>query len=92
MSVSSTVTVPAFGRRMPEMMLRSVVLPLPEGPTTYTISPKYASKLASRTAYVLASPSPNHLPSPVAWMAVLGIVHPLKMSKGSILSTLRTPT
>ena len=34
MSVSSIFTVPVFGRRMPEIMLSIVVLPLPDGPTT----------------------------------------------------------
>ena len=33
MSSPSIVTVPSFGRRIPESMLSSVVLPLPEGPT-----------------------------------------------------------
>ena len=34
MSVPSIFTVPLFGRRMPEIMLSIVVLPLPDGPTT----------------------------------------------------------
>ncbi len=33
MSLPSISTLPALGRRMPEIMLSSVVLPLPEGPT-----------------------------------------------------------
>ena len=41
MSVFSTFTVPLFGRKMPEIMLSIVVLPLPDGPTTYSISPKW---------------------------------------------------
>jgi hypothetical protein len=40
MSAPLTVTLPALGRRMPEIMLSSVVLPLPEGPTMNSISPK----------------------------------------------------
>ena len=71
MSVPSTVTVPASGLRIPERTLSSVVLPLPDGPTMYTISPNQVSRLTSFTAVVLASPSPNHFISPVALMAVV---------------------
>ena len=67
---------PLFGRRMPEIMLSSVVLPLPDGPTTYRISPKLASKFTSLTACVRASPSPNHLLRPTASIAVPAMVTP----------------
>ncbi len=73
-------------------MLSIVVLPLPDGPTTNSISPKYASKLTPRTAIVRAAPSPNHFVSSVARIATSAIAQPRKMSKGSIWSTLRTPT
>src|SRR5262245_43037745 len=46
---------------MPEIMLRSVVLPLPEGPTMYSISSKWASKLTFFTAHVAVAPSPKRL-------------------------------
>ena len=54
-----------FGRKIPEMMLSSVVFPLPDGPTMNSISPKLASKLASLTATVLASPSPKRTLPPI---------------------------
>ena len=38
-SAPLTVTMPEFGLRMPEIMLSSVVLPLPDGPTMNSISP-----------------------------------------------------
>src|SRR5262245_44932278 len=66
MSHPSTTTPPSFGRRMPESTLSKVVLPLPDGPTMYSISPKCASRLTPRSAVVLASPSPNHLTTRVA--------------------------
>ena len=40
MSAPSTETLPESGLRMPESTLSNVVLPLPEGPTMYSISPK----------------------------------------------------
>ena len=68
----STDTVPALGARMPETMLRKVVLPLPEGPTMNTISPNRASKSTELTATTRASSSPNHLLRPRATMAIAG--------------------
>src|SRR5262245_15941696 len=69
MSHPSTTTPPSFGRRMPDSTLSKVVLPLPDGPTMYSISPKYASRLTPRSADVLAPPSPNHLTTRVALTA-----------------------
>src|SRR5215813_8202807 len=66
MSHPSTTTPPSSGRRMPESTLSKVVLPLPDGPTMYSISPKNASRLTPRSAQVLAAPSPNHLTTRVA--------------------------
>ncbi len=40
MSLPSNNTVPSLGRSTPEIMLKSVVLPLPEGPTMKSISLK----------------------------------------------------
>src|SRR5262245_57496616 len=76
MSHPSTTTPPSFGRRMPDSTLSNVVFPLPDGPTMYSISPKYASRLTPRSAVVLASPSPNHLTTRVAVTAVAGISAP----------------
>jgi hypothetical protein len=56
---------------MPEIMLSSVVLPLPEGPTMNSISPKWATSATSFTAVTLVSPSPNHFVTPVATIAWL---------------------
>jgi hypothetical protein len=63
------VTVPASGRNMPEIMLSSVVLPLPDGPTMNTISPNCATSATSSTAFIRAFPSPNHLLSPLETIA-----------------------
>jgi hypothetical protein len=49
MSASSILTALELGRRIPEIMLSMLVLPLPDGPTTYSILPKLAPKLTSCT-------------------------------------------
>jgi hypothetical protein len=47
MSWPSTVTLPALGLTMPQMMLISVVLPAPFGPSSAKISPLRISRLMS---------------------------------------------
>ena len=44
MSCPSTVTVPSVGLTMPQMMLISVVLPAPLGPSNAKISPRRMSR------------------------------------------------
>jgi hypothetical protein len=46
----STVTVPAVGRSIPVIRFRIVDLPLPDGPTTATISPAAISRSIPRRA------------------------------------------
>jgi hypothetical protein len=62
---------------MPEIMLSSVVLPLPDGPTMNSISPKWATKSTPLTAVIRASPSPKLFVRPAAAIAsnsgVLGL-------------------
>jgi hypothetical protein len=45
MSWPSTVTVPPLALTMPQMMLISVVLPAPFGPSSAKISPRRISRL-----------------------------------------------
>ena len=74
MSRSSTLTVPWLGRRMPEIMLSSVVLPLPEGPTMESISSKWASKVTSLHGHGagLALAEPLGEPSGLGLRGVIG--------------------
>src|ERR1700734_1912487 len=51
MSWPSTVTVPLDGLTMPQMMLISVVLPAPFGPSNAKISPCGISRLMSFSAW-----------------------------------------
>ena len=50
MSWPSTVTVPSSGVSSPASSESSVDLPLPDGPTTATNSPRATERLASRSA------------------------------------------
>jgi len=50
MSWPSTVTLPPLGRKMPQMMPISVVLPAPLGPSKAKISPRRMSRLISLSA------------------------------------------
>src|SRR3954463_8897720 len=50
MSWPSTVTVPCEALTMPQMMLISVVLPAPFGPSSAKISPRRISRLTFLTA------------------------------------------
>src|SRR3954463_5521264 len=50
MSCPSTRTVPCDGFTMPQMMLISVVLPAPFGPSSAKISPRRISRLTFLTA------------------------------------------
>src|SRR5579884_2976902 len=52
MSRPSNHTVPEDGRRRPPMVLSSVVLPAPLGPSRATISPASTSRLTSLTAAI----------------------------------------
>jgi hypothetical protein len=54
---------------MPEIILSIVVLPLPEGPTMKSISPKCATSATPLTAVIFVAPSPNHLVRSVATIA-----------------------
>src|ERR1017187_9026098 len=69
MSAPFTRTVPRLGRKMPDIMLSVVVLPLPEGPTINNISPKWATRATPFTAVTLVSPVPNHFVRSVVTMA-----------------------
>ncbi len=46
----STVTAPAVGRSIPVIRLRIVLFPLPDGPTTATISPRSMLRSMPRSA------------------------------------------
>jgi hypothetical protein len=50
MSWPSTVTLPEVGLAMPQMMLTSVVLPAPFGPSSAKISPRRISRLMLSSA------------------------------------------
>src|SRR5436853_3828525 len=50
MSCPPTVTEPELGLTMPQMMLMSVVLPAPLGPSRAKISPFLISRLTPRSA------------------------------------------
>src|ERR1022692_3537808 len=69
MSAPLTDTVPEVGRRIPEIMLSNVVLPLPDGPTMNSISPNFAENTTPFTAVTLASPSPKDFVRPFATIA-----------------------
>ncbi len=51
LSCPSTVTVPSLGLTMPQMMLMSVVLPAPFGPSRAKISPRWISRLMRLSAW-----------------------------------------
>jgi hypothetical protein len=51
MSWPSTVTLPVVGVTIPQMMLISVVLPAPLGPSRAKISPFLMSRLMSLSAW-----------------------------------------
>ena len=57
----STSTVPAVGASSPPMMLRSVLLPQPDGPIRHNSSPRAtSSEVSSKARTLRASPSsPN---------------------------------
>ena len=63
----STDTLPAVGSTSPPTMRRSVVLPLPDGPSTVTISPD--SMVRSRGPS--ASTAPNRCATPASSMAAV---------------------
>jgi hypothetical protein len=50
MSLPATVTEPEVGLTMPQMMLMSVVLPAPFGPSSAKISPRWMSRLIPYSA------------------------------------------
>ena len=52
----ATVTVPAVGRSMPAIRFVTVDLPLPDGPTTATISPAAIVRSTPRRAGVVTAP------------------------------------
>ena len=91
MSVPSMLTLPLFGRRIPEIMLSMVVLPLPDGPDhiEHLAEMRLEAHVAHRVGLGLAFAEP--LVEPLRFDGIARHAHPLKMSKGSILSTLRTP-
>ena len=64
MSVPSIQISPVVGRSRPPSMERKVVLPLPDGPISRTISPRSNSRSSPRTASTRVSPSPNVLARP----------------------------
>ena len=51
MSCPSTVTFPSVGLTIPQMMLISVVLPAPLGPSNAKISPRRMSRLMPLSAW-----------------------------------------
>lgn len=66
------MTLPSFGNKIPERMRKNVVLPLPEGPTIESISPKQVTMLARLKATVLASPLPKYFTIVFARIASAG--------------------
>ena len=56
MSRPSSTMEPDVGESMPPSMLRSVVLPAPEGPTMTTSSPRSMAKSMPSTAATCTSP------------------------------------
>src|SRR5882762_514597 len=78
MSQPPTDTVPAVGLVMPQMILMSVVLPAPFGPSSAKISPRLISRstffnAANPEAYILLNPLTEIMesePEDVAFIAV----------------------
>src|SRR5262249_59323465 len=58
--------VPPVGRSMPAMMCSSDDLPLPDGPTSATLSPARTSNVAAAIATTASGPLPNSRDSPLA--------------------------
>src|SRR5262249_21642655 len=57
---------PPVGRSMPAMMCSSDDLPLPDGPTSATLSPARTSNVAAAIATTASGPLPNSRDSPLA--------------------------
>ena len=53
MSLSSTKMAPSLGRSKPAIILSSVVLPQPDGPSSVTNSPFLNDRSTSRTTVLL---------------------------------------